>query len=194
MAASSLLVLLASMLLAKASALAIRETQVVKGRVVVSDLPTRAREAKVYIQTSTGQTLHAFCDKDGWFTFYHVPPGSHMLNADLVGYIFPEVRVDMSSKNGLIRAAYAFNKQQTLSSPLVLVPAAVAQYYEKRKPFDVWSFVKSPYGIMICISVFAIFVFPKMKVDPEEYKQLQTELASARRDVAAEDAARARRS
>ncbi len=41
---------------------------------------------------------------------------------------------------------------------------------QKRKPFDIWSFVKSPYGIMIVFSVFAIVVFPRLKMDPEDYK------------------------
>lgn len=48
-----------------------------------------------------------------------------------------------------------------------------------RKPVDVWSFVKSPYGLMIGFMLFGIFVFPKMKVDPDEYKQAMAELRGA---------------
>lgn len=40
-----------------------------------------------------------------------------------------------------------------------------------RKPVDVWSFIKSPYGLMIGFMVFGIFVFPMLKVDPDEYKE-----------------------
>jgi hypothetical protein len=35
---------------------------------------------------------------------------------------------------------------------------------QKRKPVDVMSFVKSPYGLMIAFSLFIIVVMPKMKV------------------------------
>lgn len=186
MTGTKILILLGTLLHICQLSFAVRETEIVRGRVVVSDLPERARNADVYIYTNNGERLHSHCDSDGWFTFYQVPAGSHMLATDILGYVFPEVRIDMSSRHGLIKASYLFNKQQTLPNPLILVPAGAAQYYEKRKPFDVWAFIKSPYGIMICISIFAIFVFPKMKVDPEEYKQLQAELANMRRDNAAE--------
>eukprot|EP00983_Pelagomonas_calceolata_P062771 1147428-Pelagomonas_calceolata.AAC.4 len=33
-----------------------------------------------------------------------------------------------------------------------------------RKPVDVWSILKSPYGLMMVASVFIIFVMPKLKV------------------------------
>lgn len=35
---------------------------------------------------------------------------------------------------------------------------------QKRKPVDVMSFVKSPYGLMIVFSLFIIVVLPKLKV------------------------------
>lgn len=60
-----------------------------------------------------------------------------------------------------------------LNLPLTLRPAMEAAYYEKRKPFDAWSFIKSPYGIMIVFSLFAIVVFPRLKMDPEDYKEMQ---------------------
>ncbi|KAF5843802.1 hypothetical protein DUNSADRAFT_5039 [Dunaliella salina] len=51
-------------------------------------------------------------------------------------------------------------------------------YYfpELRKPVDIWSILKSPYGLMMVFSVFIIFVMPKLKVDPEEYKEMQAQL------------------
>ncbi len=54
-----------------------------------------------------------------------------------------------------------------MPQPLLLRPVAEAQYLEKRKPVDVLSFIKSPYGIMIVVSLFAIFIFPMMKMDPQ---------------------------
>ena len=38
------------------------------------------------------------------------------------------------------------------------------------------AFIKSPYGIMICVMVFGLFVFPRLKVDPEEYREFQDSL------------------
>jgi len=39
---------------------------------------------------------------------------------------------------------------------------------------DVWSFIKSPYGLMIGFMVFGIFVFPMLKVN---------DIAAGREDV-----------
>lgn len=66
----------------------------------------------------------------------------------------------MCGRNGRIAAAFT----------LLFLPCAGSHPLQKRKPFDIWSFVKSPYGIMIMFSVFAIVVFPRLKMDPEDYK------------------------
>jgi hypothetical protein len=54
------------------------------------------------------------------------------------------------------------------------LPASVL--LQLRKPLDVWSFIKSPYGMMIGFMLFGIFVFPMLKVDPEEYKEAMAQL------------------
>ncbi len=38
---------------------------------------------------------------------------------------------------------------------------------------DIWAFIKSPYGLMITFMLFGLFVFPYLKVDPEEYKEFK---------------------
>jgi hypothetical protein len=48
-----------------------------------------------------------------------------------------------------------------------------------RKPLDVWGMIKSPYGLMLGFMLFGIFVFPMLKVDPEEYQEAMRELRSA---------------
>lgn len=35
---------------------------------------------------------------------------------------------------------------------------------QKRKPVDVWGFVKTPYGLMMIFGLFVVFVVPKLKV------------------------------
>lgn len=48
-----------------------------------------------------------------------------------------------------------------------------------RKPLDVWSMIKSPYGLMFGFMLFGIFVFPMLKVDPDEYKEAMEQLKGA---------------
>jgi hypothetical protein len=47
---------------------------------------------------------------------------------------------------------------------------------QMRKPLDVWLFIKSPYGLMIGFMVFGMFVFPLLRVDPEEYREAMAQL------------------
>lgn len=124
-------------------------------------------------------------DSDGSFVFYDVPAGVHMLHPFHMNLIYPEIRLEFNQRQVLTKAALSHNRQVALHSPLVLRPAGEAAYYEKRKPIDVWGFVKSPYGIMICFSLVAIFVFPRMKVDPEEFREMQATLRGAPAEAAA---------
>lgn len=43
--------------------------------------------------------------------------------------------------------------------------AATGRYLlQKRKPVDIWGFVKTPYGLMMIFGLFVVFVVPKLKV------------------------------
>eukprot|EP00798_Chlamydomonas_sp_ICE-L_P009918 gene9918-7787_t len=147
------------------------------GSLIVSTSKAKLGDAVVVLHTSEGEEKRAFCDSDGSFEFSGVTPGSHMAQAHLIGHYFPEVRLDVSPKAGLVRASFLPPNDKQLgtlnASPLVLHSLGELQYFEKRKPIDIVSILKSPYGIMIAISLFAIIIFPKMKVDPEEYKEFQ---------------------
>ncbi|KAL6754876.1 hypothetical protein V8C86DRAFT_3027736 [Haematococcus lacustris] len=128
----------------------------------------------VKLFTADGQELQSFVQSDGSFEFEQVPPGSHLLQPFHISYFYPEVKVDVSPKAGLVRATQLGQpKPMPLPTPLQLRPLGELQYYEKRKPVDVWSIVKSPYGLMIVFSLFFIFVMPMLKVDPEEMKEAQ---------------------
>lgn len=84
----------------------------------------------------------------------------------------------MGSK-GVVRAAAGVQRtplQLSLDGRLELAPIAVQQYYEKRAPVDIIGYIKTPYGMMIAFSVAMMFVLPMMKVDPEEYQQMQAQL------------------
>lgn len=45
-----------------------------------------------------------------------------------------------------------------------------------RKPLDLWGMIKSPYGLMLGFMLFGIFVFPMLKVDPDEYREAMAQL------------------
>mmetsp|Transcript_18390 Transcript_18390/g.39541 ORF Transcript_18390/g.39541 Transcript_18390/m.39541 type:complete len:200 (-) Transcript_18390:560-1159(-) len=153
---------------------------VIKGKIVVPATAIAAN-AVVHLYTSAGKYMQAFCDSDGSFTLTGVPSGTHLLQAHLMGLYYPEIRIDISPKGNVLQAVFVSpNSKQPVNmpSPLLVKPFGELQYFEKRKPVDVWSFVKSPYGIMIVFSVFAIFIFPKIKVDPEEYKEMQEQMKS----------------
>lgn len=61
--------------------------------------------------------------------------------------------------------------------PCVAVPVGVsAGCPQMRKPLDLWSMIKSPYGLMFGFMLFGIFVFPMLKVDPEEYEEAMAAL------------------
>ncbi|GFH12056.1 DUF2012 domain-containing protein [Haematococcus lacustris] len=141
-----------------------------------SPLPCPAAPAATLVKlfTADGQELQSFVQSDGSFEFEQVPPGSHLLQPFHISYFYPEVKVDVSPKAGLVRATQLGQpKPMPLPTPLQLRPLGELQYYEKRKPVDVWSIVKSPYGLMIVFSLFFIFVMPMLKVDPEEMKEAQ---------------------
>ncbi|GFR50425.1 hypothetical protein Agub_g12644 [Astrephomene gubernaculifera] len=150
-------------------------TGVIKGKILIPPV-LNPSSATVILHTSLGEEIKTFVDSDGSFAFHGVPQGVHLLQPFHVNLLFPEIRLDVNRKGLLTRASLSHNRNMVLQSPLVIRPAAETQYYEKRKPFDVWSFVKSPYGLMMVISVFAIVVFPRMKMDPEDYKELQEQM------------------
>ncbi len=47
--------------------------------------------SEVHVYTAEGQHIKAFCDNDGSFVVTGVPKGSHTLQAQLVGFYYPEV-------------------------------------------------------------------------------------------------------
>ncbi|KAG2434715.1 hypothetical protein HXX76_007605 [Chlamydomonas incerta] len=148
------------------------ESGVIRGRVFV---PANINHSTttIILHTSTGEELRTFVNAEGAFAFHDVPSGVHLLQPFNLHLVYPEVRLEVNRKGVVSRAALSHNRNMVLNIPLALRPAMEAGYYEKRKPFDVWSFIKSPYGLMIVFSLFAIIVFPRLKMDPEDYKEMQ---------------------
>ncbi|CAL5228613.1 g11776 [Coccomyxa viridis] len=141
------------------------------GKVLWPGDEVAASKIKLILSTNGEIVRYGWTRGDGRFKIPNVPVGSHLLELSALGLLYPELRVDVSA-DGKVLATLADNELQRLPEPLIIRPAGRAEYFEKRTPFNVISFIKTPYGLMIMFGIFAVFVLPKMKVDPEEYKEL----------------------
>lgn len=141
------------------------------GKVLWPGDEVSAAKIKLILSTNGEIVRYGWTRGDGRFKIPKVPVGSHLLEVSAIGLLYPELRVDVSA-DGKVLATLADNELQRLPEPLIIRPAGRAEYFEKQTPFNIISFLKTPYGLMIMFGVFAVFVLPKMKVDPEEYKEL----------------------
>ncbi|KAM7277492.1 hypothetical protein ACFE04_019358 [Oxalis oulophora] len=137
-------------------------------------LPGKLSDVKIILN---GGQNYTFLTTDGYFSFYNVPAGTHLIEVAAIGYFFSPVRVDVSAKNrGNIQAALTENRRAL--TELVLEPLIAEQYYEIRQPFNIMSVVKSPMGLMVGFMVVVMFLMPKLmeNIDPEEMRRTQEEL------------------
>ncbi|KAG7024445.1 ER membrane protein complex subunit 7-like protein [Cucurbita argyrosperma subsp. argyrosperma] len=153
-------------------------------------LPGKISNIKVIL--NGGQRV-TFLRPDGYFSFYNVPAGTHLLEVAALGYFFSPVgflyhpsgisfstnlvRVDVSARNpGKVQAALTENRRAL--SELVLEPLRDEEYYESREPFSIMSVVKSPMGLMVGFMLIVVFLMPKLmeNIDPEEMRRAQEEM------------------
>lgn len=170
-----LLTVCVSASLCSAAAAQSQAVHAVDGRLrlpVFADQSVKSSKIKLILSINGGNQLHAFPTVDGSFSFPAVPAGTHMLDVISIDMVFPQVRIDVDGSSGKVTGAYANNPMQGLPSPLLIRPLAKAEYYQKHPPFNLAGIIMSPYGLMIGFAVFAIFVMPMLKVDPNEYKEL----------------------
>ncbi|ONK70366.1 uncharacterized protein A4U43_C05F32980 [Asparagus officinalis] len=139
-------------------------------------LPAKISNIKVIL--NGGQSV-SFVRADGYFSFYNVPAGTHLIEVVALGYFFSPVRIDISARNpGNVQAALTENRRAL--HELVLEPLREEQYYEIREPFSIMSLLKSPMGLMMGFMLLMVFVMPKMmeNMDPEEMRRAQEEMRS----------------
>ncbi|OAY27414.1 ER membrane protein complex subunit 7 homolog [Manihot esculenta] len=137
-------------------------------------LPGKLSNVKVIL--NGGQNI-TFLRPDGYFSFYNVPAGTHLIEVAAIGYFFSPVRVDVSARfPGKVQAALTENRRGL--SELVLEPLSDEQYYETREPFSIMSVVKSPMGLMVGFMLVVMFLMPKLmeNMDPEEMRRAQEEM------------------
>ncbi|KAG0629225.1 hypothetical protein M758_1G086800 [Ceratodon purpureus] len=161
---------------ATASAISGDDGHVVEGRVKVEVMRGKgfSKTANIKVIINAGEQV-SFIRTDGSFSFEGVPGGTYLLEVAALGYFFPMVRVDVSSRlPGEIRASYIEGPRR-ISGSLVLEPLREENYYEIREPFSLMGLLKSPMGLMIGFMVICVFLLPMLmdSIDPEEMKRLQ---------------------
>lgn len=136
--------------------------------------PSKTANVKVILN---GGDRVSFIRPDGYFSFYDMPAGTHLIEVVAMGYFFSPVRVHVNARlHGKIQAYQTENRVPL--NELVLEPLRDEYYYEKREPFSLLSLLKSPMGLMIGLMVVAVFLLPKLmeSIDPEEMKRAQEEM------------------
>lgn len=141
----------------------------------------------------------------GAFRFPNVEDGSYTLDVEASGFLFPSVssckglglccwfsgliismlqhalsdlqcQVKLIIKGGNVKAILAdFAGSPELPQPLKIAPISRLHYYEQRQGFNIMSWLKTPYGMMVGFMIFSMVIMPLLKVDPEEYAQMQEE-------------------
>lgn len=168
------------------SVLAVSSTRIadgytIAGRVKIEGLGVRthgfpSKTANVKVILNGGDRV-SFIRPDGYFSFYDMPAGTHLIEVVAMGYFFSPVRVHVNARlHGKIQAYQTENRVPL--NELVLEPLRDEYYYEKREPFSLLSLLKSPMGLMIGLMVVAVFLLPKLmeSIDPEEMKRAQEEM------------------
>ncbi|XP_050220105.1 ER membrane protein complex subunit 7 homolog [Mercurialis annua] len=182
-----LIILTQLCLILSAPALAISSGSIdghsINGRVKIGGLgangfgiPGKLSNVKVIL--NGGQNI-TFLRPDGYFSFYNVAAGTHLIEVAAIGYFFSPVRVDVSARfPGKVQAALTETRRGL--NELVLEPMREEQYYEIREPFSIMSLVKSPMGLMVGFMLVVMFIMPKMmeNMDPEEMRRAQEEMRS----------------
>ena len=67
------------------------------------------------------------------------------------------------------------NAGNDLPYPIRVPALSLVQYFEQRQGFNIMSWIKTPYGMMLAFMVFSLVIMPMLKVDPEEYKEMVEE-------------------
>lgn len=89
-----------------------------------------------------------FLKPSGDFVIHNVPPGSYLVQVYSPNYVFEPIRVDISSKNGKIRAREVNVLKSTAVShkkyPLQFRTEEQASFFEKRESWSLLSTLKNP--------------------------------------------------
>merc|ERR1719210_716361 len=82
-------------------------------------------EGRVYLD---GDKLKAIPSKEGAFRFSNLSPGSYSLSIDMVGWQFPNYRVELGRDDTKV---YYFGTTERVPTPLTMKPMRPVEYYQK---------------------------------------------------------------
>jgi len=141
----------------------------VAGKSIVSDLANM----KV---TLYPENILTYPNSKGEFIFHEVEPGVHRIEVFSLSHHFDPVFVEVSQRPGKSDiVAYQYNpfskRKWTIPHPLIVNSGGRSQYFEIKEEFTVISMVKSPYGIMIGVSIFMLWLMKKMPAMEEMSQQ-----------------------
>jgi hypothetical protein len=133
---------------------------------------------RLLLLLGNGEQLTEFVRLDGTFTFRDVQEGLHVLEVFHVGFMFPQIRLEISGAelDQNVRASYIGLGNQMLPYPLVIQPMGKVNYFEPRQKFSLRSFIFQPQIMMMLFMIGGLVLLPKMAIDPEQMQELKKEM------------------
>ena len=162
----------------------------IRGKVEFGDLPAQP----LVIKTNTHQ--QTFVRADGSFNLRNVLPGIHEVSVVDGLRHFTKGIVEVDHTGQLVRMVEVLPPQQQNSPPirretssLVLKPIQLIDYFEKRQQMSLSSLVANPMMLMMLFMLGIGMIMPKLmeNMDPEELKQMQDQMAQAKKLTASKE-------
>jgi hypothetical protein len=119
---------------------------------------------------------------DGSFVIYNVPPGIHQLDIHNTIFHFSQVKIQLLEESmdrpKCLEYAYPGASKNPIPYPLALTAHATYEYFEQRKGFSVFVFLKNPMFLMMAFSAGMMFLMPKMMegLEPEEKERMKQQM------------------
>eukprot|EP01024_Parvocaulis_polyphysoides_P058671 TRINITY_DN6319_c1_g2_i4.p2 TRINITY_DN6319_c1_g2~~TRINITY_DN6319_c1_g2_i4.p2 ORF type:complete len:202 (-),score=25.72 TRINITY_DN6319_c1_g2_i4:100-705(-) len=158
------------------------------GTVSLPDYAYESADVRVVLSLNGGGLQEPYLRSARRFLLTGVPPGTHLLDVFAMGWGFPQLRVQVSERGSVkVSLSTDWNKvllyvtssfDEGIPTGMRIKPILEMKYFQEKPPFNIRGFLFSPTGIFILIAAVGVFVLPRMKVDPEEYKKMQEELQS----------------
>lgn len=129
-----------------------------------------------------GGEFTSYSKPDGSFSFYHVPPGVHVLDVLSHSLHFGQIKIQLLADSmdapNCIEYAYPGAPKQVVPHPLILKAHATYEYFEKRPGFSLLNILKNPMILLMVFSFGLMFMMPKMmeNMDPEEQERMRKQM------------------
>ncbi|KAJ3045474.1 hypothetical protein HDV00_009127 [Rhizophlyctis rosea] len=141
---------------------------------ILKDLSLLDPDTKVVLN---GGQRSAYVEKDGAFTLYGVPDGSHLLEVISHQYQFDKIRLDVA-RDEVKASVTLLGTSWAVTGHLVPVPLELGarqkhEFFVPREGFNPMTLLQNPMMIMAVVSMGLVFLMPKMQ--PSE--ELQQEAA-----------------